>query len=119
MSLTKHQHQIANPEQYAGDPVVQADASDMADAEQRFEKKYAAMLGDSWREEVARKTRECFDRDPHCGVCQEKIEDVSLAGLFEPVNAKPFILCTREECHVKAITGSVDRYMGKPRRNVA
>lgn len=88
---------------------------DQADSETRFEKRYAEALGDSWREDVRRKTVALYEAHPYCGICKERIEDVSNAHLWEPAFGKPFILCNRAECDIKAIHASIDRYMGKPR----
>ena len=91
--------------------------ADMADAGYRFEKKYNEAMGDDWREKVRVKTQELFAVDPRCGVCREEIPDVSHAILWEPTKAKPFLVCTRGECNVKALTQSMNRYMGRARRS--
>lgn len=89
--------------------------SDLADSDMKFERMYADALGDSWREDVRRKTAVLYEAHPFCGICKERIEDVSTAILWEPAFGKPFLLCARAECDIKAIHASIDRYMGKPR----
>lgn len=91
--------------------------ADLADAGYRFEKKYNEALGDGWREKLRVKTAELFAQDPHCGVCRNEIPDASHATLWAPAKAKPFLVCTRGECSVKALSRSIDRYMGRARRS--
>lgn len=87
--------------------------ADMAEADLRFEKRYNEALGDEWREKIRVRTAELFAEDPRCGVCKSEIPSVGQASLWEPAKAKPFLVCTRGECSVKALTASMNRYLSR------
>lgn len=91
--------------------------ADMAEAALRFEKRYQEALGDDWRETIRLRTAELYADNPRCGICREKIEDLSRAILWEPANRKAFLICNRGECNAKALTAAIDRYMGRARRS--
>lgn len=93
--------------------------ADRADSELLFEKRYAEAMGDQWRDAIREKTRALYTEDPSCGVCAEHITDIHTASLWEPAGSKPFLVCGRGECHVKALTTSMERYVGRSRRTIA
>lgn len=81
-----------------------------------FQNRVSEAENDAWRESVRQKTAALYAKNPNCGLCRQKIEDIATAILWEPANLPAFLVCTRGECQLTALRTSVDRYLSKARK---
>jgi hypothetical protein len=108
-----NQHGIS-PDEIVPPPMSPEAEIDLARDTQRFEQQMVDDGDDDGYAATRALTRALFAENPKCGICDEIIADHRVASAFQPTGAKAFLLCTRGECHVKALSASLTRYLGRP-----